>query len=330
MASLPGRRLRSRSCSHPLRPRSRPRIHLLAFLLAVLFAPAALAAALDPYELGIAEREAGRLRGLVERLSKQNLLYQLHLGGVGKVDMQATSNEIDRLLDILETGSSAYSVAKPPNRAVREQLEVVSALWSPLRRIALASPYDYLRYSSDLMPKDSRLGDPLMIRGFDRRSQEMIEEAGKLMRLYQQTCVEAGSDLCELAANSGFFAMLAERVAKELVLIYAGLDTKESIAKLKESRGMFESSLAVLAESPVLAAASDPARGPAAEVVQVSWKGMREDWERLRFEVDLAIEDRAEALDIERMLDLQIRLVGEMDRLRAALSRYAAVLQESA
>ncbi len=318
MASLPGRRVRSRS-----------RTGFLGCLLALLFAIPSWAA-VDPYEIGIAEREAGRLRGLVERLNKQNLLYQLHLGGVGKVDMQATSSEIDRLLDILETGSSAYSVAKPPNRAVKEQLEFVSALWSPLRRIALASPYDYLRYSSDLMPKNARLGDPLMIRGFDRRSQEMIEQASKLMLLYQQSCIEAGSNLCELAANSGFFAMLAERVAKELVLIYAGLDTQESIEKLKESRAMFEGSLATLAKSPILAAAADPARGPAAEIVRESWKGMREDWERLRFEVDLAIEDRAEAMDIERMLGLQRRLVGEMERLRAALSRYAAVLQESA
>jgi hypothetical protein len=283
----------------------------------------------DPYELGIAQREAGRLRGLVERLSKQNLLYQLRLGEVRKVDMQETTNEIDRLLEILERGSPAYAVARPPSRRVEHQIEVVNGLWSPLRRIALASPYDYLRYSSDLLPKKPRIGDPLLIQAFDSRAQEMVVEAGKLMRLYQKACNDAGGELCELAANSGLFTMLAERVAKELVLVYAGLDVQESIEKLKESRDMFETSLEVLGRSPVLAAAADPSRGPSAEIVATLWTGMREDWKRLRFEVDLAIEDRAEALDVRRMLNLQLRLVEEMERLRAALSRYAAVLQES-
>lgn len=323
--SLPG--------SAPGRPRPASRlVHpLLVALGALVIAPAdgGAQAAPDPYELGIAQREAGRLRGLVERLNKQNLLYQLHLGAVSKLEMQSTANEIDRLIEILEQGSTAYSVSKPPNGQVVEQIQVVSDAWSPLRRMSLASPYDYLRYSSDLMPPQSRLGDPLMIRGFDRRSQEMIEAAGRLMLLYQASCEQAGGELCDLAANSGFFTMLAERVAKELVLVYAGLDSQQSIEKLKESREMFETHLAALAESPILAAAQDPTRGQRAEIVKSLWHGMRADWERLRFEVDLAIDDRAEALDIRRMLERQRRLVGEMERLRAALSRYAAFIEES-
>jgi hypothetical protein len=286
--------------------------------------------ALDPYELGIAQREAGHLRAIVERLSKQNLLYQLHLGGVSKLDMQESANEIDRLIEILERGSSAYAVAKPPNAQVIDQLEIVSDSWSPLRRISLASPYDYLRYSSDLMPRSARLGDPLMIRGFDRRSQAMIVEADKLMRLYQEACEAAGGKACGLAANSGLFEMLAERISKELVLIYAGLDTKDSIGRLKDSRETFESSLVALGKSPILAAAMNPARGVSAEVVKTSWNGMQEAWERLRFEVDLAIDDRADALDIRRMLELQTGMVQHMERLRASLSRYAVIVQESA
>ena len=282
---------------------------------------------LDPYELGIAEREAGRLRGLVERLSKQNLLYQLHLGGVSKLDLQETANEIERLLEILERGSSAYAVAEPPNASVREQLRVVNSAWSPLRRMAFASPYDYLRYSSDLMPAKSRIGDPLMIRGFDRRGQEMIAESTKLMELYQEACHEADGDLCELAANSGYFSMLAERVAKELVFIYAGLDAQQSIERLKESREAFETQLTSLAKSPVLAAAQNPERGAAAERVRTLWQAMQDDWSRLRFEVDLATEEHGDALDVPRMLGVQGKLVEEMERLRAALSRYAAAMQ---
>jgi hypothetical protein len=286
--------------------------------------------ALDPYELGIAQREAGHLRAIVERLSKQNLLYQLHLGGVSKLDMQESANEIDRLIEILERGSSAYAVAKPPNAQVIDQLEIVSDSWSPLRRISLASPYDYLRYSSDLMPRSARLGDPLMIRGFDRRSQAMIVEADKLMRLYQEACEAAGGKACALAANSGLFEMLAERISKELVLIYAGLDTEDSIGRLRDSRKTFETSLVALGKSPILAAAMNPARGVSAEVVKTSWNGMQEAWERLRFEVDLAIDDRADALDIRRMLELQTGMVQHMERLRASLSRYAVIVQESA
>ena len=57
---------------------------------------------------------------------------------------------------------------------------------------------------------------------------------------------------------------------------------------------------------------------------------MQEDWVRLRFEVDLAIDDRAEGLDIRRMLELQMGLVEVMERLRSALSRYAVVVEEGA
>ena len=57
-----------------------------------------------PWEMTVAEIESGRLRGLIQRLSKQQLLYQLRLGDVRKEDLVATATRIDRVMESLHIG----------------------------------------------------------------------------------------------------------------------------------------------------------------------------------------------------------------------------------
>jgi len=111
----------------------------LAIAIQISTAHEALAAEASAFEIGISAREAGHLRGLVEKLSKQNVLYRLPLGGTTKQQMQETSAEIDRVIGTLEKGSPAYSVAPPPTEDIRKQLYDVDAEWGGLRRMALAS-----------------------------------------------------------------------------------------------------------------------------------------------------------------------------------------------
>ena len=47
-----------------------------------------------PWEVTVAEIEAGRLRHLAQRLNKQNVLYQLRVGNVSKEDLIKTASEI--------------------------------------------------------------------------------------------------------------------------------------------------------------------------------------------------------------------------------------------
>lgn len=288
-----------------------------------LLPTAAFARDPSPYEVGISAREAGHLRGLVEKLSKQNILYQFHLGGISKQEMQETTTEIDRVIETLEKGSAAYSVAPPMTRAIEEQLRELDKYWGGLRSMALASPYDYLRFQSDMMPKRTRLGDPLRIRAFDDRVRAVVDQAGKLMRMYQAECHKLEGEFCDAAAQSGFFNSRVERVAKELVLVYAGLDVDASIADMKKSRDELDESLEALGRSPILTQAMEPSRGKPAAFVSGLWSSIQVGWEKLRFEADLAIDGHAEGLDIQRMLRVQRDLVDDLDRVRAALSRYA-------
>lgn len=306
----------------------------LALVTALLVLPAlsagrALAADPIPFEIGIAGREAGHLRALFEKLSKQNVLFQFHLGGVTKQEMQETTAQIDRVMTTLEKGSPAYSVAPPVTKAVRDQLRVLDGRWGLLRRLALASPYDYLRFGSDIMPKQSRLGDPLSIQIFDDMAADAIAEADTLLVMIIAECNETGYEFCDAAGQSGFFNMHIERIAKQLVLVYARIDPDTNLAGLAENSQRLDASLAALGSSPILTGALSPSRGRSAAFASGLWDSIQAGWARVRFDANLAVEGHVDGLEIQRMLKAQRNLVDDLDRFRAALSRYAEALVEA-
>ena len=72
-----------------------------ALLVALgLLLPVPVRAGERPYEIGGAQQELGRIRELAERLSKQNLFYQLHLADQRKQDVHDTAAELDRVLEL--------------------------------------------------------------------------------------------------------------------------------------------------------------------------------------------------------------------------------------
>ena len=70
------------------------RAPVLAAVAAVLFVvplfPSTGLAQILPWEIVVAQIETGRLRNFAERLAKQNLLFQLHLGETRKSDLPIT------------------------------------------------------------------------------------------------------------------------------------------------------------------------------------------------------------------------------------------------
>jgi hypothetical protein len=296
-----------------------------ALLLALSFLPtwAAYAAEPIPFEIGLAAREAGHLRALFSELDKQNVLYHYHLGSVGKQELQETAAQIDRIMSTLEKGSPAYSIAPPVTRGIRDQLIALDDEWGKLRRLALASPYDYLRLSNNLMPKRARANDPLNIQIFTEMSTTSIAEADKLQQLIIAECSKTGYEFCEAARRSGAFNMRVQRIAKLLVLAFAGIDQQDNLKLLRADVKQLDENLNSLAESPIVTGALAESRGRSAEFVRGLWASIQEGWANMRFEADLAVEGRVEGLDIQRMLKAQRELVDDLDRFRAALSRYA-------
>ncbi len=292
----------------------------LAALWPLLASPAT-AAELQPYEYGAAGREVARVRILSQRISKENLLYQLHIGEKTKDHLIETAAEIDRALELLGEGSAAYGVPAPPSPEIRAQLARVAERWDPVRTMALASPYDYLRRSQEYVPRESRMGDPLLIRRFDELSLALAAEAGRLMQAYADHCTAAGVANCQAGTLRGRPATLAERMAKELVLVYAGLDVEKNEKRLAETRAAFAVILEEVRTNPFVARIIADPDDPQAAFVRELIAGIETDWERLRIDVDLALEGRAGDIQLRRVLRIDEHLVDEMDRLAVAVER---------
>jgi hypothetical protein len=282
-----------------------------------------------PWEITVAEIEAGRLRSLAQRLSKQNLLYQFHLGDVRKPDLVETAEEIDRVLRTLETGSPSYSIPAPWTRALRKQLAQLDRVWGPLRRIAVVSPYEYFRVSREFAPQRGRGADPFLVLRFDELSMDVVAESEKLLALYDEECVKTGLEVCPTARASGYAAMLIERATKEAVYIVAGIDADENRARLEDTIEAYRTMRRENDESPFFAAALDPKRGVSAKATGELLTSLREDWDAMQTQLTILAAGDEKNFDLRRLLETQSRLVGKVERMTAALVRYASLVYGS-
>jgi hypothetical protein len=301
----------------------RPLVVLGIAALALLAGSAS--AQILPWEVTVAEIEAGRLRHLAERLSKQNLLYQFHLGGVAKADLIDTAAQIDRIIASLEKGSPSYSVPAPWTPAIREQIDRVDGIWGPLRRIAVASPYEYIRVSRDFMPAESSRGDPLGIRYFDNLARDLIAESEKLIAIYDEACVKTGLEVCSTARTSGYAAMIIERAAKEAVFVVTGIDVKRNRAQLERTIEAYHAVRRANNESSFFADALNPERGVSAAAMGELLASLRKDWDAMQVEIAILGAGDEKNFDLDRLLNIEIRLVAKVERLTAALVRYASL-----
>jgi hypothetical protein len=298
-----------------------------------VFLVAALAAAVTgsapepllPWEVVVAEIEAGGLRNLSQRLSKQYVLYQFHLGEVRKSDLVQTATQIDGVLESLERGSASHSIPPAWTPALREQLHRLEGIWGPLRRIAVASPYESIRVLQEFMPPESRRADPLSVRYFDKLSSQFIAESEKLLAAYHEECVKTGLEICPTARTSGYAAMVIERATKEAVYVVADVDRDESRTRLRGSIEAYLELRRANDESPFFAAALDPERGVSARAAAQLLESLRADWDAMQTEFTILAAGDEQNFDLRRLLSTQARLVDKVERLTAALVRYASL-----
>jgi propanediol dehydratase small subunit len=297
------------------------------FLVAALAAAAGSASAqpLLPWEVTVAEIEAGGLRGHAQRLAKLFVLYQLHLGEVQKSDLVQTADQIDRILESLERGNPSHSVPAAWTPALREQIHRLQGVWGPLRRIAAASPYEFLRVLQEFVPAESRRADPLSLRYYDELCSDFIAETEKLLGAYHAECVKTGLEVCTTARTSGYATMLIERATKEAVYVVADVDRDENRRRLATSIEAYQELRRVNDESPFFAAALDPERGVSARAAAELLTSLRRDWDAMQsaFVVLAAGDERN--FDLRHLLRTQTSLVEKVERLTAALVRYASL-----
>ena len=309
-------------------PRSRLAQILACLGLLALMAPAPAATAADVigYEMSVAQIEAGRLRHLAERLAKQNTLFQLRLGSVRKEDLVRTATRIDRVIETLENGSPGYSVPPPWTRELRDRLEKVDHAWQPLRSIAVASQIDYLRRGQQY--GGSTRSDPLMIRYFDGMAADLVTASEELMRAYGAECKGSSSaspELCVTASLSGMSAMLSERATKEAVYIVGGIEPKKNRAGLAETIEAYGKTRKVIAEMPFFATALSPERGESAVFARNLLLSVQSDWDDIEREFQILGAGDESNFDLDRLLQVQERMVGRIERFTAAMVRYANI-----
>lgn len=305
--------------------RARTRSWAVPTAAAIVLVAGSAPAQILPWEVTVAEIEAGRLRGLAERLSKQNLLYQLHLGEVRKDDIVQTVERIDRILESLERGSPTYSIPAPWTAAIRAQARRVDDLWGPIRRIAVASPYDYLRVSREFIEPEARRGDPLLVRYFDSLSVDFIAASEELIAVYDAECQKTGLEVCATAKTSGYAEMIIERAAKEAVYIVAGIDVEQNRVRLRETIAAYRELRRANDENPFFAAALNLERGVSAAAARELLVSLRKDWDEMQAEFTVLAAGDEKNFDLRRLLETQSALVAKVERMAAALLRYASL-----
>jgi len=299
-------------------------VAICALFFALLPSGTALAQIL-PWEIVVAQIETGRLRVFSERLAKQNLLYQLHIGETHKLDLVATSEQVDRIIRSLEQGSASYSVPAPWTEALRLQLRRVDAAWGPVRSIATASPYDYFKVRRQFAPADRGLTDPFLLRYFEEITRKLIEESEKLLDLYYAECKKTGLEVCEIARATGINAMLIERATKQAVYVVTGIDSTEHREGLQLTLDAYQKRRQANEESQFFADALNPQRSVSSAAGAELLVNLRGDWDALRREFSILAAGDEKNFDLRRLLVSQTRLVDKVERLTAALVRYASL-----
>ena len=194
-----------------------------------------------------------------------------------------------------------------------------------MRRIATASAYDTFRLSREFVPRDSRRGDPLLLRYFDELAQNLVSESEALLDVYHQECVKTGLEVCATARTSGYAAMLIERAAKEAVQVVANLDPVESQKQLKRTIAAYGELREANQDSPFFADALDPSRGLSAKAAGELLTSLRDDWDAMQNQFTMLAAGDEENFDLQAMLLVHGRLVDKVERMTAALVRYASL-----
>jgi hypothetical protein len=295
------------------------RLIILALVATVFAGVAPGPRALQPWEHGGVQLQLGRVRMLTERLSKQNLLYQLNLAGQQRRNLVETAGQIDATLSVLEEGSLSLSVPAPPTLEIRRQIEALDATWGALRHTAVASPYEYVRRAAK-----RGVSDPLGIQHFDRLAGELDQQATRVSAVYVDLCEQQARTDCRAVASAISSGMLTERMLKELVLVVAGMDATANETRLRTSRDGFDRTLAVVGKQEPVRAAMSPERGKPGVVVSGMWRQIHDTWQLLRGDVDKALAGKGQEIDLANALARQHSLLSELQRLSVAVRRFAA------
>jgi hypothetical protein len=118
--------------------------------------------------------------------------------------------------------------------------------------------------------------------------------------------------------------MVIERAAKEAVYVVAGVDSDENRERLNGTIEEYQRVRRANDESAFFAEALDPSRGVSARAAGQLLVDLRRDWDDMEAEFEILEAGDEKNFDLQRLLDIQSRLVVKVERLTGALIRYAS------
>ena len=118
--------------------------------------------------------------------------------------------------------------------------------------------------------------------------------------------------------------MIIERATKHAVFLVAGIDTENHRSGLEATMQAYGKLRRANDENPFFAEVLNPERGASASAAGELLMSLRKDWDDLSVEFQMLAAGDERNFDLRRMLEIQDRLVGKVERLTAAFVRYAS------
>lgn len=224
-------------------------ISLLALCLAgiIMVAATPLAAAVSDREWASAINVAGRQRMLSQKMMKELLLVQLGVEPDGnRSQLAATARLFADSHRRLSQGDAEQGLPVPPTAEVKAALAAIDDPWKS--------------FSTDLAAAATSGGaTPALAKA----NEDLLRVVAAMVEVYEQAQKAAlGTATGKVVNWAGRQRMLSQRMAKEALLVAAGIDAEGCRGKLAATRALFASSHKSLAEGDAAAgipAPTDPA-----------------------------------------------------------------------
>jgi hypothetical protein len=173
------------------------------------------------------------------------------------------------------------------------------------------------------LPRGNRRGDPLLLRYFDGLCEDLVKATHQLIAAYDTECKKTSLGTCPTAKTSGYAAMLIERAAKEAVYLVANIDADENRKRLDSTIAEYRNVQEQNNSSDFFKAALNPERGISAKAAKRLLVNLRKDWDLIQGQFTILSAGDEQNFDLRVLLLTQNRMVEKVERLTAALVRYA-------
>ncbi|MCP5023127.1 MAG: hypothetical protein GY930_15320 [bacterium] len=180
---------------------------------------------------------SGRQRMLTQKMSKEFLLVAADVSGSkNRENLKGTMGLFEKTLKGLRDGDAAVGLPPTPNARVVRQLDKIRKLYEIIQP-ALIGTADGAR------PEAAELAT---VAG---NNLPVLSNMNKAVKMYERESrkVLEGADSLGVVINlAGKQRMLTQKMSKEFMLVYLGINTDENRLNLRETTALFDQTLAGL------------------------------------------------------------------------------------